>query len=102
MFRYSNYATDRVARAVYQSHFRTDAAWPASGGAFRGRGSASRDTLHHGDQSGGNPVRFAMLPERRRRTMPGVAAAAIFAEDLAGRVLPFHTAAALHYAAFVT
>jgi predicted nucleic acid-binding protein len=43
-----------------------------------------------------------MLAERRRRTMPGVAAEAMFAEDLAGRVLPFNSDAAVHYAEIVT
>jgi predicted nucleic acid-binding protein len=45
---------------------------------------------------------IAMLPEGRRRTALGVAAQAMFAEDLAGRVLAFNSAAAVHYAQIVT
>jgi predicted nucleic acid-binding protein len=44
----------------------------------------------------------AMLPEGRRRTALGIAAEAMFAVDLAGRVLPFNSAAAAHYAVIVS
>jgi len=37
------------------------------------------------------------LPEGRRRTALAVAAAAMFAEDFAGRILPFEAAAAARY-----
>lgn len=43
----------------------------------------------------------AQLPEGRRRTALAAAADAIFAEDMAGRVLPFEGAAAVHYAEIV-
>jgi predicted nucleic acid-binding protein len=43
---------------------------------------------------------IAMLPEGRRRAALAAAATAVFAEDLAGRVLPFDGAAA-HYAEIV-
>ena len=45
---------------------------------------------------------IAMLPEGRRRTALGAAAEAIFAEDLAGRILPFDSAACIHYARIVS
>ena len=48
------------------------------------------------------PYGIAVLPEGRRRTAPGVAAEAMFAEDLAGRVLSFNSAAAAHYAEIVS
>jgi toxin FitB len=41
---------------------------------------------------------IAMLPQGRRRRALAAAAEAIFAEDLAGRVLPFSGTAAAHYA----
>lgn len=41
---------------------------------------------------------IAILPESRRRAALETAAAAMFAEDFAGRVLPFDTAAAGAYA----
>ena len=44
---------------------------------------------------------IAALPEGRRRTALAEAAAAMFDEDLAGRVLPFDGAAASHYAQLV-
>lgn len=44
---------------------------------------------------------IAMLPAGRRRDALAVAAEAIFAEDLAGRVLPFDGAAAARYAGIV-
>jgi predicted nucleic acid-binding protein len=40
---------------------------------------------------------IAALPEGRRRAALAVAAAAIFAEDFAGRILPFGAAAAARY-----
>ena len=43
----------------------------------------------------------AMLPRGRRRDNLAAAATAMFAEDLAGRVLPFNSAAAARYAAIV-
>jgi toxin FitB len=44
---------------------------------------------------------IAVLPEGRRRTALAAAAQAMFAEDLAGRILPFHSAAAALYAGIV-
>lgn len=44
---------------------------------------------------------IALLPEGRRRAALAIAAEAIFAEDLAGRVLPFDGAAAARYADIV-
>jgi predicted nucleic acid-binding protein len=44
----------------------------------------------------------AMLPEERRRAALEAAADGMFAEDFAGRVLPYNGAAAAHYAAIVT
>lgn len=44
---------------------------------------------------------IAVLPEGRRRTALAAVAEAIFAEDLAGRVLPFDSAAAASYATVV-
>ncbi len=44
---------------------------------------------------------LAMLPEGRRRAALEVAADGMFAEDFAGRVLPYNGAAASHYAAIV-
>lgn len=43
----------------------------------------------------------AMLPKGRRRDNLVVAATAMFAEDLAGRVLPFNSSAAAPYATIV-
>ncbi len=44
----------------------------------------------------------AALPSGRRRAALAAAADAIFAEDLAGRILPFDGRAAPHYAEIVT
>jgi predicted nucleic acid-binding protein len=44
---------------------------------------------------------IAMLPAGRRRTALAAAAEAMFAEDLAGRVLPYDGAAAARYAEIV-
>jgi toxin FitB len=44
---------------------------------------------------------IAVLPEGRRRAALAAAAEAMFAEDLAGRVLPFDGDAAVHYAEIV-
>lgn len=44
---------------------------------------------------------IAMLSEGRRRAALAAAAEAMFAEDLAGRILPFNGAAAAHYAGIV-
>ena len=44
---------------------------------------------------------IAMLPAGRRRTTLAAAAEAMFAEDLAGRVLPYDSAAAARYAEIV-
>jgi predicted nucleic acid-binding protein len=44
----------------------------------------------------------AMLPDGRRRAALSAAAEAMFADDLADRVLPFDGAAAAHYARIVT
>lgn len=44
---------------------------------------------------------IAALPEGRRRQTLAAAAEAMFAEDFAGRVLPFDEAAAAHYAEIV-
>lgn len=44
----------------------------------------------------------ALLPDGRRRDMLRDAVIALFAEDLAGRVLPFDSAAAAQYAALAT
>jgi predicted nucleic acid-binding protein len=44
---------------------------------------------------------IAMLPEGRRRAALAAAAKAMFADDLAGHVLPFSAAAAGHYADIV-
>ena len=44
---------------------------------------------------------IAALPEGRRKSALAAAAEAMFAEDLAGRVLPFTGDAAAHYAAIV-
>ena len=44
---------------------------------------------------------IAALPEGRRRTALAVAAEAIFAEDFAGRILPFGAAATARYADIV-
>ncbi len=41
------------------------------------------------------------LPEGRRRTALAAAAAAVFAEDFAGRILPFEATAAARYADIV-
>jgi predicted nucleic acid-binding protein len=41
------------------------------------------------------------LPEGRRRTAPAAAAEAMFAEDFAGRILPFEAAAAARYTGVV-
>ncbi len=45
---------------------------------------------------------IAALPAGRRRTALAAAADAIFAEDFAGRLLPFNSRAAAHYAEIVT
>lgn len=45
---------------------------------------------------------IARLPEGRRRAALAAAAEAIFTEDLAGRVLPFDSAASIHYARITT
>lgn len=45
---------------------------------------------------------IAALPKGRRRDGLAAAAEAMFAEDFAGRVLPFTGAAAAHYARIVT
>jgi hypothetical protein len=44
---------------------------------------------------------LAMLPEGRRRAALAAAAEAMFAEDFAGRILPYDSAAATHYADIV-
>jgi len=44
---------------------------------------------------------IAVLPDGRRRAALAAAADAMFADDLAGRVLPFDEAAAVHYAEIV-
>jgi len=44
---------------------------------------------------------IAVLPEGRRRLALAAAAAAMFADDFEGRVLPFDEAAAVHYAEIV-
>ena len=44
---------------------------------------------------------IAVLPEGRRRLALAVAAEAMFADDFAGRVLPFDEAAAVQYAEIV-
>ena len=44
---------------------------------------------------------IAMLPDGRRRTALAAAAEAMFADDLAGRMLPFSAAAAAHHAGVV-
>jgi toxin FitB len=44
---------------------------------------------------------IAMLPAGRRRTALAAAAEAMFAEDLAGRVLPYDSAAAARYGEIV-
>ena len=44
---------------------------------------------------------IAMLPAGRRRTALAAAAEAMFAEDLAGRVLPYDSVAAARYAEIV-
>jgi predicted nucleic acid-binding protein len=44
---------------------------------------------------------IAVLPEGRRRLALAAAAAAMFADDFEGRVLPFDEAAAAHYAEIV-
>jgi hypothetical protein len=44
---------------------------------------------------------IAVLPEGRRRAVLAAAAEAMFADDFAGRVLPFDEAAAVHYAEIV-
>jgi len=44
---------------------------------------------------------IGMLPEGRRRAALAAAAEAMFAEDLAGRVLPYNGGAAAHYAEIV-
>jgi hypothetical protein len=44
---------------------------------------------------------IALLPDGRRRAALAEAARAVFAEDLAGRVLPFTSAAAANYATIV-
>jgi toxin FitB len=45
---------------------------------------------------------IAALPEGQRRTALAVAAEAMFTEDLADRILPFDSVAAVHYAKIVT
>lgn len=45
---------------------------------------------------------IALLPDGRRKTGLAAAAAAMFAEDFAGRVLPYDGQAARHYAEIVT
>ena len=45
---------------------------------------------------------IAALPEGQRRTALAVAAEAILTEDLADRILPFDSVAAVHYAEIVT
>ncbi len=44
---------------------------------------------------------IAALPEGRKRDALAAAAGAMFAEDMAGRVLPFSSAAAVHYGEIV-
>ena len=44
---------------------------------------------------------IAMLSQGRRRAALAAAAEAMFAEDLDGRILPFSSAAAVHYAGIV-
>ena len=44
---------------------------------------------------------IAALPEGRRRAALAAAAEAMFADDLAGRVLPYDGAAAAHYAQII-
>ncbi len=45
---------------------------------------------------------IASLPEGRRRRALAASAEAMFAEDLAGRILPLNSVAAAHYAGIVT
>ena len=45
---------------------------------------------------------IAALPAGRRRDALAAAAEAVFSEDLAGRILPFNDASAVHYARLVT
>jgi predicted nucleic acid-binding protein len=85
-------------RPRHQCHVRIDAGKAASGGAGLGGGATACDAAYDQHQSTEILYGIAMLPAGRRRT---ALAAAMFAEDLAGRVLTYDGAGAARYAEIV-
>ena len=85
-------------RRRHQCDFGADARRTASGGAVLG-GRAQPRSLFYASYVSQAEILYgiAALPEGRRRTALAAAAEAMFAEDFAGRLLPFEARAAARY-----
>jgi len=82
----------------HQRDFRTAASGAGPPGLGLGCIAAAGRTLHHVHHARGDPVWFGAAAKRQAEAALESAVAAIFAEDLAGPILPFHGQAAHHYA----
>jgi predicted nucleic acid-binding protein len=87
-----NHPSSSDDRSRYECHFRIDAGETASA-VLAWVGAQPRETLY--------TTSIAMLPTGRRRIALAAAAQAMFAEDLAGRVLPYDSLAAAQCAEIV-
>jgi toxin FitB len=88
-------------RSRYQCDFRADAARAASRGIRLGRSAAASLARHPSVTRAEILSGIGIMPQARRRTALRDAVAAMFDEDLRGRILAFDAAAADRYAEII-